>query len=163
WVIQFRSFKQTASVSRLFCYNACRRFYKLIEKGILNMKAMIVKEDKLVTSKAEKPTPKKGEILIKVKAAAVNRTDILNRKRKKKEIKIKEKKLVTTKTEKPTQKKGEILIKVKAAAVNRTDILNRKRKTSYMDLPILGVEVAGIVEDAGDTDLAKGTPVMGLV
>src|SRR5699024_7749530 len=31
------------------------------------------------------------------------------------------------------------------------------------DLPILGVEVAGIVEDAGDTDLAKGTPVMGLV
>src|SRR5699024_12804544 len=87
------------------------------EKGILNMKAMIVEEDKLVTSKAEKPTPKKDEILIKVKAAAVN----------------------------------------------RTDILNRKRNTSYMALPILGVEVAGIVEDAGDTDLAKGTPVMGLV
>lgn len=76
---------------------------------------------------------------------------------------VKEDKLVTSKAEKPTPKKGEILIKVKAAAVNRTDILNRKRKTSYMDLPILGVEVAGIVEDAGDTDLAKGTPVMGLV
>src|SRR5699024_9494464 len=86
-------------------------------KGDDNMKAMIVEENKQVSSKAEKPTPKKDEILIKVKAAAVN----------------------------------------------HTDILNRKRKTSYMDLPILGVEVAGIVEDAGDTDLAKGTPVMGLV
>lgn len=73
-------------------------------------------------------------------------------------------KLVTAKAEKPTPQDDELLIKVKAAAVNRTDILNRKSKTSYMDLPILGVEVAGVVEDAGaDTNVEKGTPVMGLV
>lgn len=73
-------------------------------------------------------------------------------------------KLVTAKAEKPTPQDDELLIKVKAAAVNRTDILNRKSKTSYMDLPILGVEVAGVVEDAGaDTSVEKGTPVMGLV
>src|SRR5699024_1745209 len=86
-------------------------------KGFLNTKPMIVEEDTLVTSKAEKPTPKKGEILIKGKAAAVN----------------------------------------------RPDILNRKRKTSYMHLQILGVEVAGIVGDAGDTALAHDTPGRGLV
>lgn len=73
-------------------------------------------------------------------------------------------KLITAKAEKPIPQGDELLIKVKAAAVNRTDILNRKSKTSYMDLPILGVEVAGVVEDAGaDTNVEKGTPVMGLV
>lgn len=61
-------------------------------------------------------------------------------------------------------KENELLIKVKAAAVNRTDILNRESKSGYMDTPILGIEVAGIVEEAGaQTDVKPGTPVMGLV
>jgi tumor protein p53-inducible protein 3 len=65
---------------------------------------------------------------------------------------------------KPTPKHDELLIKVKAAAVNRTDILNRKGNLGYMKNPILGVEVAGIVEEAGaDATIAVGTHVTGLV
>jgi len=65
---------------------------------------------------------------------------------------------------KPEPKKGELLIKVKAAAINRTDIINRKSSSGYLDNPILGVEVAGIVEQAGaGTNMEAGTRVMGLV
>lgn len=65
---------------------------------------------------------------------------------------------------KPIPKDGELLIKVKAAAVNRTDIMTRKGSSSYMKNPILGVEVAGIVEEAGPgAKTAVGTHVMGLV
>src|SRR5690625_1037497 len=65
---------------------------------------------------------------------------------------------------KPEPKKGELLIKVKAAAINRTDIINRKSSSGYLDHPILGVEVAGIVEQAGTgTNMEAGTRVMGLV
>src|SRR5690625_3998660 len=72
--------------------------------------------------------------------------------------------LQVTTEEKPIPKPDEIFIKVQAAAVNRTDVLNRKKRTSYMDLPILGVEVAGIVETAGtQTEIEPGTPVMGIV
>src|SRR5690625_7556776 len=65
---------------------------------------------------------------------------------------------------KPEPKKGELLIKVKAAAINRTDIINRKSSSGYLDNPILGVEVAGVVEQAGaGADVEAGTRVMGLV
>ena len=44
------------------------------------MKAMLVKNEKLVLSEVEKPTPKCGEILIKVYAIGLNRADLLQRK-----------------------------------------------------------------------------------
>ena len=45
------------------------------------MKAMLINENKdLVWSEVEKPTPKSGEILIKIYAAALNRADLLQRK-----------------------------------------------------------------------------------
>lgn len=66
--------------------------------------------------------------------------------------------------EKPTPKDGELLIKVEAAAVNRTDIVTRQNGSSYMKNPILGVEVAGVVAEAGaGAKTAVGTRVMGLV
>lgn len=66
--------------------------------------------------------------------------------------------------EKPIPKDGELLIKVKAAAVNRTDIVNRESSSGYLNNPILGVEVAGIVEEAGaGAKTAVGARVMGLV
>ncbi|MEN1966505.1 NAD(P)H-quinone oxidoreductase [Lentibacillus sp. N15] len=65
---------------------------------------------------------------------------------------------------KPTINKGELLIEVKACAINRTDIMTRKQGSSYMTNPILGVEVAGVVVDAGAAcDVEVGTRVMGLV
>ncbi|WP_449354888.1 NAD(P)H-quinone oxidoreductase [Virgibacillus natechei] len=65
---------------------------------------------------------------------------------------------------KPELKSGELLIKVKAAAVNRTDILSREGKSAYMEDPILGIEVAGIVEASGSgTDDKTGLRVTGLV
>ena len=64
--------------------------------------------------------------------------------------------------EKPVPKAGELLIKVKATAVNRTDIFNRESSSGYLDNPILGVEVAGIVEEAGaGAKTAVGSRVMG--
>ncbi|MDY0407631.1 NAD(P)H-quinone oxidoreductase [Virgibacillus soli] len=64
----------------------------------------------------------------------------------------------------PNIKSDEVLIRVKASAVNRTDIVNRESSGGYLDTPILGVEVAGIVESAGvNTTLEVGTRVMGLV
>ena len=44
------------------------------------MKAMLVKDEKLVLTEVEKPTPKTGEILIKVCAIGINRADLLQRK-----------------------------------------------------------------------------------
>ena len=44
------------------------------------MKAMLVKNEKLVLSEVEKPTPKDGEILIKVHSIGLNRADLLQRK-----------------------------------------------------------------------------------
>lgn len=64
----------------------------------------------------------------------------------------------------PEYGRAEILIEVKAAAINRTDIIHRESALGYMDNPIIGIEVAGLVVEAGaDTKLAIGTPVMGLV
>lgn len=65
---------------------------------------------------------------------------------------------------KPVPKNDEILINVKATAVNRTDIIHRESKQRYFDFPILGVEVAGIVEQIGENaNIKVGTRVMGLV
>lgn len=65
---------------------------------------------------------------------------------------------------KPVRKDDQLLIKVKATAINRTDIINRKSSSGYLDNPILGIEVAGIVEEAGaGSAVAVGTRVMGLV
>lgn len=47
----------------------------------IKMKAVLIDENKnLVWSEVEKPTPKPGEILIKIYAAALNRADLLQRK-----------------------------------------------------------------------------------
>lgn len=64
----------------------------------------------------------------------------------------------------PVPKENEVLVKVQAAAVNRTDIINRESQGGYVSTPILGVEIAGIVEEAGSkAKIKKGTRVMGLV
>lgn len=64
----------------------------------------------------------------------------------------------------PKLKAGELLIKVKAFAINRTDIVTREGKSGYMTNPIIGIEVAGEVVEAGDgTNIKLGTRVMGLV
>jgi len=44
------------------------------------MKAALVKNEKLVITEVEKPTPKDNEVLIEVKAAGLNRADLLQRK-----------------------------------------------------------------------------------
>ncbi|WP_087972233.1 NAD(P)H-quinone oxidoreductase [Oceanobacillus rekensis] len=65
---------------------------------------------------------------------------------------------------KPEPHEGELLIKVKSAAVNRSDIVNREGRSGYLKNPVLGIEVAGIVEKAGPgTEVKVGTSVMGLV
>ncbi|MUV36860.1 NADPH:quinone reductase [Lentibacillus sp. JNUCC-1] len=69
-------------------------------------------------------------------------------------------------SEQPVPEPGsdEILIHVQATAVNRTDILNRENTGGYATTPILGVEVAGVVEKAGaNVKVEPGTRVMGLV
>ncbi|MBY7145002.1 NAD(P)H-quinone oxidoreductase [Virgibacillus sp. NKC19-3] len=65
---------------------------------------------------------------------------------------------------KPEIKSDELLINVKAAAVNRTDILSREGQSAYMTNPILGIEVAGVVEASGNgTEDKNGMRVTGLV
>lgn len=66
--------------------------------------------------------------------------------------------------DKPQPQAGELLIKVGAAAVNRTDIITRENGSGPIKSPILGVEVAGVVEEAGEgSHIEAGTRVMGLV
>lgn len=65
----------------------------------------------------------------------------------------------------PTLKPGEVLIHVAAAGVNRPDVLQR---TGHYPVPpgasdLPGLEVAGVVVDAGDTALAVGSAVCALV
>lgn len=65
---------------------------------------------------------------------------------------------------KPVPKAHELLIKVKATAVNRTDIINRRSQSGYLKHPILGVEVAGIVEETEPgSNIEVGMRVMGIV
>ena len=60
---------------------------------------------------------------------------------------------------------GEVLVKVKAAGVNRADLL--QARGHYPPPPgaseIIGLEVAGEVVDAGDTDVAVGSKVGALL
>lgn len=72
--------------------------------------------------------------------------------------------LIYTEQPEPEIEDTDLLIEVRAAAVNRTDILQREGKSSYLQTPILGVEVAGTVLDAnGHTNVKEGDRVMGLV
>lgn len=58
----------------------------------------------------------------------------------------------------------EVLIDVYASAVNRLDLIQRKNHSSYVENPVLGVEVAGVIKDPnGHPHLNKGDRVMGLV
>ncbi len=64
----------------------------------------------------------------------------------------------------PKLKEGELLIKVHSAAVNRTDIITREGNVGYLENPILGVEVAGVVTEInGKSSFSIGDRVMGLV
>ena len=60
---------------------------------------------------------------------------------------------------------GEVLVKVKAAGVNRADLL--QARGHYPPPPgaseIIGLEVAGEVVDAGDTDIEVGSKVGALL
>lgn len=64
----------------------------------------------------------------------------------------------------PKLKEGELLIKVHSAAVNRTDIITREGKVGYLENPILGVEISGVVTEInGKSFFSVGDRVMGLV
>ncbi|HLQ73014.1 MAG TPA: NAD(P)H-quinone oxidoreductase [Bacillota bacterium] len=66
----------------------------------------------------------------------------------------------------PNISANEILVKVETAAVNRTDIIQRETDLGYMTNNILGVEVAGTVEQIHEdtnTSLKVGDRIMGLV
>lgn len=64
----------------------------------------------------------------------------------------------------PISNDKELLIKVEAIGVNRLDIIKRESSTNHIEQPILGVEVAGVVEKASENSRIKeGTRVMGLV
>lgn len=64
----------------------------------------------------------------------------------------------------PIPNSDELLIRVESAAVNRTDIISREGKTGYLNNPILGVEVSGVVFKAHKSSSFRvGDRVMGLV
>ncbi len=69
--------------------------------------------------------------------------------------------------DKPSPKEGEVLIKVVATSINRPDLVQREGKYPPPpgDSEILGLEVAGVVEElgAGVTGWRKGDRVMSLV
>ncbi len=72
--------------------------------------------------------------------------------------------LTLTELPAPIPAEGELLVKVRAAAVNRTDIVTREGQSGYAVNPILGVEIAGVVEQAdGNSGFVPGDRVMGLV
>ncbi len=77
---------------------------------------------------------------------------------------VQEGQLQVATVDKPTRKMTELLINVKAVGINRTDIISRKGRGGYLKNPILGVEIAGVVEDNGnDPSIPVGARVMGLV
>lgn len=67
--------------------------------------------------------------------------------------------------DKPTPQTGELLVKVKATAINRTDIMKRENQQLQQPYPILGVEMAGVVEEnnSSNKSFAPGTRVASLV
>lgn len=66
---------------------------------------------------------------------------------------------------KPMPQEGELLVKVKATAINRTDIMKRENQQLQSPYPILGVEMAGVVEEnnSSDKNFTPGTRVASLV
>ncbi|KAI8054474.1 NAD(P)H quinone oxidoreductase, PIG3 family [Syncephalis plumigaleata] len=70
-------------------------------------------------------------------------------------------------TDKPTPRDNELLVRVKACALNRMDILQRHGKYPVppQASPILGVEMAGIVDTCGSqvTKFKPGDRVFGLM
>lgn len=73
--------------------------------------------------------------------------------------------LIIEDREKPTAQNGELLVKVKATAINRTDIMKRENQQLQRPYPILGVEMAGVVEENNslNKDFESGTRVASLV
>lgn len=73
--------------------------------------------------------------------------------------------LIIEDREKPTPRNGELLVKVKATAINRTDIMKRENQQLQRPYPILGVEMAGVVEENNslNKDFEPGTRVASLV
>lgn len=60
----------------------------------------------------------------------------------------------------PTPKAGEVLIKVKAFGLNRSELFTRQGLSSGVQFPrILGIEAAGIVEEAPGGEFRKGAVV----
>jgi tumor protein p53-inducible protein 3 len=69
-------------------------------------------------------------------------------------------------TDKPKIKADEILVAVKASAINRADIEKRKGNYPSSDFdPVLGLEIAGVVEEAGPeaSGWLKGDRIFGLI
>ena len=75
--------------------------------------------------------------------------------------------LILEEYKKPSPKPGELLVRVHATALNRADILQREGKYPPPKgaSPILGLEIAGEVEEAGSncTRFRKGDKVFGLL
>ncbi|PAD21988.1 NAD(P)H-quinone oxidoreductase [Terribacillus saccharophilus] len=75
-------------------------------------------------------------------------------------------KLKLEEADKPKIKPDEILVSVKASAINRADIEKRKGNYPSSDFdPILGLEIAGVVEEAGEEAYGweKGERIFGLI
>jgi NADPH:quinone reductase-like Zn-dependent oxidoreductase len=60
----------------------------------------------------------------------------------------------------PTPKRGEVLIRVKAFGLNRSELFTRQGHSPSVHFPrILGIEAAGVVEDAPGGEFEKGDVV----
>jgi len=60
----------------------------------------------------------------------------------------------------PKVKNGWVLIKIKAFGINRTEIFTRDGFSPSVKLPrVIGIECAGVIEDASDSDFQKGDRV----
>lgn len=73
--------------------------------------------------------------------------------------------LIIENREKPSAGEGDLLVKVQATAINRTDILKRENKNLKSPYPVLGVEMAGVIEEnhSSISKLTPGTRVAGLI
>jgi NADPH:quinone reductase-like Zn-dependent oxidoreductase len=60
----------------------------------------------------------------------------------------------------PTPRPGEVLIRVKAFGLNRSELFTRQGHSSGVKFPrVLGIEAAGLVEQAPGNEFSKGTVV----
>ncbi|APT91687.1 NAD(P)H-quinone oxidoreductase [Corynebacterium phocae] len=73
--------------------------------------------------------------------------------------------LELTEVDTPTIKKGEVLIEVKAAGVNRADLLQAKGHYPPPEgaSEVIGLEISGVIADAGDSDFEQGQEVAALL